>query len=105
LIAVVVAIPLGVYVLFGLALVYTIGYVIAAHALGRRISRTARSRYVAFLIGWAILRVLALVPVLGGVLWIVASLFGLGVAFVAARERPQLDPGVSRPDTGTAVAA
>jgi hypothetical protein len=38
---------------------------------------------VAFLVGWAILRVVALVPVLGGLVWFAAVVFGLGALVVA----------------------
>jgi hypothetical protein len=38
---------------------------------------------VAFLVGWAILRVVALVPILGGLVWFAAVVFGLGVLVVA----------------------
>ena len=59
-----------------------------------------RSRHVAFLVGWGILRVVGLVPVLGGVAWLVAALFGLGVIFTASRARRDVDPLMVRPDTG-----
>jgi len=35
------------------------------------------------LVGWAILRVVALVPILGGLVWFAAVVFGLGVLVVA----------------------
>lgn len=82
---IVVAIPLGLFLLLALALLYTIGYVAAAHALGRRLVAPPTSRFVAFLAGWAILRGLALIPFIGGLAWILASIFGLGVLWVAAR--------------------
>jgi hypothetical protein len=80
----IVGIPLGLFVLFALALIYTIGYSVAAHAVGRLVMRTS-SRYAAFLVGLVILRVLALIPVLGGVLWLLASVWGLGLLAVAIR--------------------
>ena len=90
LIAIIVGIPLGLFLLLGLALIYTLGYVVAGHALGRRLMRAPRSRFLAFVVGWGILRVIALVPVLGGLSWIVASLFGLGVLLLLARERDRV---------------
>jgi hypothetical protein len=93
---VVVAIPLGLFLLLALGLVYTVGYVAGAHALGRMLLKPPRSRYVAFLAGWAILRVIALVPILGGLLWIVASIAGLGVLWVAAR-RTKAEPMMTAP--------
>jgi hypothetical protein len=53
--------------------------------MGRLVLRPPRSRYVAFLVGWAILRVLALIPFVGGLLWVLASILGLGLLFVAGR--------------------
>ena len=38
---------------------------------------------VAFLAGWAILRVVALIPILGGLVWFAAVVFGLGALVVA----------------------
>jgi hypothetical protein len=38
---------------------------------------------VAFLVGWAILRVVALIPILGGLVWFAAVVVGLGALAVA----------------------
>ena len=84
----VIGIPLGLFVLLALALVYTIGYVAGAHGVGRFVMKPPSSRYAAFLIGWLIVRVLALVPVLGGLTWLLVSIFGLGALAVAARRAP-----------------
>ena len=80
----VVGIPLGLFVLFALALIYTIGYTVATHSVGRLVMRSS-SRYAAFLVGLVILRALALIPIVGGVLWLLASVWGLGVIAVAIR--------------------
>lgn len=95
LLAIVVAIPLGLFLLLALALLYSIGYVAGAHALGRRIVRGPSSRFVAFVAGWAILRGLGLIPVLGGLAWIVAAIVGLGALWVAARSRGQAPPPIA----------
>ena len=95
----VVGIPLGLFLLFGLALVYSIGYVIGALVLGRLVIKEPRSRYLAFLVGWGVLRLIALIPVLGGLAWLVSTPIGLGTLWVAARRasseappvRPQLE--------------
>jgi hypothetical protein len=47
---------------------------------------------LAFLVGWAILRVAAIVPIVGGLVWFAAVVFGLGALVVAvwrARSTPQ----------------
>ena len=83
---IVIALPLGLFMLLALALLYTVGYVAGAHAIGRLVVKApATSRFLAFLAGWAILRVIALVPALGGLVWLLASIFGLGVLWVAGR--------------------
>jgi hypothetical protein len=83
---IVIALPLGLFMLLALALLYSVGYVAGAHAIGRLVVKApATSRFLAFLAGWAILRVIALVPALGGLVWLLASIFGLGVLWVAGR--------------------
>ena len=81
----VVGIPLGVFVLLALALIYTVAYVAGAHAIGRFVMKPPASRYVAFLVGLAIVRALALIPVVGGLTWIVATVLGFGVLLAGAR--------------------
>jgi cytoskeletal protein CcmA (bactofilin family) len=80
----IVGIPLGLFVLFALALIYTIGYAVATMGIGRLVLRSS-SRYVAFLVGAVALRLLALIPVLGGWLWLLASAWGLGLLAAAIR--------------------
>ena len=81
----VVGIPLGVFVLLALALIYTVAYVAGAHAVGRFVMKPPTSRYVAFLVGLAIVRALALIPILGGFAWVVVTILGFGVLLVGAR--------------------
>ena len=85
LLVVVVTIPLGLFLLLALALLYTLGYVAGAHVLGRQLVRPPSSRFLAFLIGWMILRGIGLIPVLGGLAWVLASIAGLGAIVLAAR--------------------
>jgi hypothetical protein len=85
LLVVVVAIPLGLFLLLALALLYTTGYIAGAHVLGRQLVKPPSSRFVAFLVGWMILRGIGLIPFLGGLVWMVAALAGLGAIVIAAR--------------------
>ncbi len=80
-----IGIPLGVLALLSLALFYAMGYVVAALTLGRTMVKEPRSRYLAFLVGLAILRVVGLIPVLGGLVTFVAAAYGLGALAVAGR--------------------
>ena len=80
-----VGIPLGLYTLLALALIYTVGYVVALIGVGGLLLRSNPSRYLTFLVGWLVLRLLALIPVAGGLLWFAASVWGLGLLAVAIR--------------------
>jgi hypothetical protein len=80
----VVGTPLGLFVLLGLALLYTVGYTASVIGLGRLLMSSS-SRYVAFLVAWLILRGLALIPVVGGLVWLAAAAWGLGLLAVAIR--------------------
>ena len=77
-----VGIPLGLGVLAALGLIYALGYSAAAWIVGRRIVREPTAWILAFLAGWGILRVLALIPVLGGLVGFAAVVFGLGALMV-----------------------
>jgi hypothetical protein len=91
----VIGIPLGLGLLAALLLIYALGYSAAAWILGRSIVRGPTSWAVAFLAGWAILRVAALVPILGGLVWFAAVVIGLGALAVAiwrARTPSRTDP-------------
>jgi hypothetical protein len=89
-----VGIPLGLGILLALVPIYTIGYVTSVWLLGRWIVKPPTSPYLAFLLGWLIFLGLALVPALGGVLWFLGAVFGLGVLVVGARSaaRPSAAP-------------
>ena len=93
----VVGAPLGLFLLLALGLVYSIGYVVGALALGRLVVKEPRSRYMAFLAGWGAFRLIALVPFLGGIAWFVATVLGLGSLWVAARAAPTESRPVAPP--------
>ena len=77
-------IPFGVGLLLGLGLIYAVGYAAGAWVVGRLVIRGPGRRVVAFLAGLAIVRVLALVPILAGIVGLVAVVLGLGAVVVAA---------------------
>jgi len=84
--------PLGLAVLAALFLLYVTGYTAACWILGRGVASGAHP-LVSFLAGWGILRVVALIPFLGGLSWIVAVVFGLGAIAVAIfRARHPAEP-------------
>ncbi len=82
-------IPLALGILLMLAPLAAVAYVASAWALGRTIVKAPRNRFISFLVGLAILRLLALVPILGLVVGLAAVVFGFGLiaaAIAAARE-------------------
>ncbi len=78
-----------------MALLYSLGYVVAALALGRAMVKEPRSAYLAFLAGFAVLRLVGLVPALGGVVTFLATAFGLGALTIAAGRAARRDPAVA----------
>jgi hypothetical protein len=74
----------GVAVLTGMVLLYLVAYAAGALSLGRLVLKHPRKAALAFLLGWVILRVMALVPVLGGFLFGAAAAWGFGALAVAA---------------------
>jgi hypothetical protein len=79
----IVGIPLGVALLLALLPIYAIGYTTSAWLLGRRLVGPPRGRVLAFLAGLAILRILAIIPIVGGIVWFAATVVGLGALLVA----------------------
>jgi hypothetical protein len=93
----IVGIPLGLFLLLALALVYSIGYVVGALALGRRVVKEDSSRYLAFLVGWGGLRLIGLIPFLGGLAWLVGTVLGLGTLWVARTKPAVMAPAATAP--------
>jgi len=73
--------PLGVILLMLLIPLGAIGYASAALVVGRFIIKGAR--IPAFVVGLIILRLLALIPFAGGLIGLLATIFGLGVVFMS----------------------
>jgi cytoskeletal protein CcmA (bactofilin family) len=87
--------PLALLIGLSLLPLGAVAYLASAYALGRRILPPSRGRMLAFLVGLAILRVAALIPILGLLVGLAALVFGLGLigaAIGAAREPSSLDP-------------
>jgi cytoskeletal protein CcmA (bactofilin family) len=80
----VVGIPLGIGLLLALLPIYGLAYTASAYVVGRQVAKKG-TPILAFLAGLAILRVLAFVPFLGGLVWFLATILGLGALLVAGR--------------------
>ena len=87
--ATVVGIPFAIGLTLAFVPLAAVGYVTGAWVLGRRmVGPPPDRRFVAFLAGWAVLRVAALVPVLGALVFFVTALFGAGaLAWALLRSR------------------
>jgi hypothetical protein len=72
--------PFGIGLLLLLFPLYGIAYVTTAFVVGRLILKGGR--IPAFLVGLLILRLLALIPFAGGLIGLLAMIFGLGVLFM-----------------------
>jgi hypothetical protein len=79
-----VGIPFGVALLLAAIPVLLVAYVTTAWIVGHRVLRNrSPSPWAALLAGWGILRVLALIPVAGGLVGLAATVVGLGALAVA----------------------
>lgn len=76
--------PLGIALLGALYLLYTIGVAWSAFVLGRLLWREPRGRALAMVFGWATLAAVAAIPWVGGIVWILSAVAGLGAMTVAA---------------------
>jgi cytoskeletal protein CcmA (bactofilin family) len=97
-----VGIPFGIALLLAAIPVLLVAYTTSAWMVGSRVLRNrSPSPWVALLAGWGILRLLALIPVAGGLVGLVATVVGLGALTVALwrarRPRAPAAPGADRP--------
>lgn len=79
-----VGLPLGLGLLLALAFLYSVGYAWSVYAVGRALWREPRSRWLALLFGWLIVAALSAIPYVGGLVWFVGAVLGLGAMTVAA---------------------
>ena len=94
-----VGIPFGIALLLAAIPVLVVAYTTSAWVLGRRVLRhRSTSPWAALLVGWGILRLLALIPVVGALVGLAATVVGLGALAVALwRARRPGEP--ARPET------
>jgi cytoskeletal protein CcmA (bactofilin family) len=94
-----VGLPFGIGLLLALAFVYSIAYTWGIWVVGRLIL-PSRNRFLAFLLGWLIVRGLSLVPYLDAVLWVLLAVPALGAMWLAiwrARKRDQPPAATAQP--------
>jgi hypothetical protein len=104
-----VGIPFGIALLLAAIPVLLIAYATTAWIVGRRVLRDrSRSPWAALFAGWGILRVLALIPVAGGLVGLAATVVGLGALAVALWQARRPAAPAARPEapaTGRAAPA
>ena len=88
----IVGIPLGLLGLLCLVLLCTVGSVVAAFTLGRVMVKEPASRWLAFLAGLVVLRVVGLVPAVGGLVTFLAAAYGVGAVAMAGWRAARRDP-------------
>jgi len=87
--------PFGIGLALALVPLAMVGYVTSCLITGGLVMKRSGHTFKTFLVGWLILRLVALVPFLGILVWVAASAFGLGVLLVAAwlaNRRPLAPP-------------
>jgi hypothetical protein len=80
----VVGLPFGLGTFGALGILHGLGYVAGAYCFGRVLVKEPKSSIGAFFAGWAILRAAALLPGVGVLVWIAASVWGIGALTIAA---------------------
>jgi hypothetical protein len=94
----VVGIPFGIALLLAALPVLLAAYMTSAWIVGRRVLRDRAATWTALFAGWGILRLLALIPFFGGLVWLAATVVGLGALAVALwRARTPAAPGAPVP--------
>jgi hypothetical protein len=98
-----VGIPFGIALLLAAIPVLLVAYATGAWLVGRRVLRNrSTSPWVALLAGWGILRLVALIPVAGGLAGLAATVVGLGALTVALWRARRADATPARPEAPAA---
>jgi hypothetical protein len=95
-----VGIPFGIALLLAAVPVLLVAYTTSAWAVGRRVlrGRSGGGPWAALFAGWGILRALALIPVVGGLVGLVATVVGLGALAVALWRARRPGEPAARPE-------
>jgi hypothetical protein len=98
-----VGIPFGLALLLASIPVLLVAYTTGAWIVGRRLLRSRSARpWAALLAGWGLLRVLALIPVAGALVGLIATVVGLGALAVALWQARRPATPVATPDAQAA---
>ncbi len=96
----VVGFPFGLGIIGALGVIHAIAYVVGALWFGRFMVKEPKSAIGAFFAGWAILRVIALIPGIGVLAWLVTTVIGVGALTISAWRagRAPLEPPPEKPE-------
>jgi hypothetical protein len=98
-----VGIPFGIALLLAAIPVLVVAYATCAWLVGRRVLRSrSNPQWAALLAGWGILRLAALVPVVGGLVGLAATVVGLGALTVALWRARKAGATPARPESPAA---
>jgi cytoskeletal protein CcmA (bactofilin family) len=98
-----VGIPFGVALLLAAIPVLLVAYATSAWIVGRRVLRSRSANpWAALFAGWGILRVLALIPVVGALVGLAATVVGLGALTVALWQARRPAAPVATPEAPAA---
>ena len=94
-----VGIPFGIALLLAAIPVLLIAYATTAWIVGRRVLQNrSASAWAALFAGWGILRLLALIPIVGGLVGLAATVVGLGALAVALWRARRPGAPMARPE-------
>jgi cytoskeletal protein CcmA (bactofilin family) len=85
-----VGLPFALGLLLAFAFLYSLAYTWGTWIVGRWLLGAPRNRYLAFLLGWAIVRVISLLPYVDVALWTILAIVGMGAMWLTtwrARKR------------------
>jgi hypothetical protein len=80
-----VGLPFGLALLLAMWFLASVGVAFAVFALGRRLWKAPRSRWLALLFGWLAVTAVSAIPYVGGIVWALAAIVGSGAAVIAMR--------------------
>lgn len=96
----IVGLPFGLALLLATWFLASIGFATSVFAVGRLLWRTPRSRWLALLFGWLAVSAVSAIPFVGGVVWAIGAVVGLGAIVVAIRRSRRVTLTEDRPAGG-----
>lgn len=83
----IIGLPLGFLIMFAWIIVWMIAIIVAGYWLGRVMMPKQRNVILLMLVGVVVLAVIMSIPILGGIVWFLASLLGSGLILMNIQKR------------------